>query len=81
MQVRVIHDGLGGEEQYEVRGLTRGQAERLAALADFPLWADQPEPIADLCAELFDRLTQVLGLDRPVGAADQEMVPSTTVDD
>lgn len=54
---------------------TRDQLTALGAVADFPLWTAQPEPVADTCAALLKAVRSAV----PVSAEAFGMVPVTTV--
>jgi hypothetical protein len=68
---------------FDVTGLTGDQAAMLGALADFPLWAAQPEKIGKFCEALHHAisaalLTANLGADWPL-ADTHGMTNNTTV--
>jgi hypothetical protein len=67
-----------GEATYEVRGLTEDQAEILAALADFPQWTDQPDPVRGFCAALHNVVAAELPETAAVWAEQHGMTDSTT---
>lgn len=71
--------GEDGTESFELRGMTRKQAEMLGALADFPLWSAQPKAVGEFCMDLYEAVDISVGAH--VHAESVGMTPETSVVD